>query len=587
MIYIGYAYIGFLTLLTISAIVLIAYLIVTGHATNFGLAIIVLGLICLALLRSITVGIARPQGLILDPKRYPEIHAKVEALADRIGTARPRVYLTWEMNASAAQIPRWGLFGGFGNTLFMGLPLLHVLTPEAAYGVIAHELGHLSGNHGRFGAWVSRIQRTWTVLYEEFGGGRLFGAWILMPFLMWYQPRFQAQTLAMMREHEFDADRMEAETVGKELAAETTSRFSYLNPWFRQMMDAEMNRLVSLEPSPPSNLLAQVATELRTGTPLPFIERYLAAELMRAPEVYSTHPTLRERLDAIGAEPPSAAQLQSLAEPSAAESFFGSNLRSVELLLSEDVGLRLEGPWKSEHIRIAELRKEQARLVAKEYPSTLDRMKIASLTYDLAPIEVSWPLVRQVVADYPEDAMANLLMGTLLAAQDDQAAEPYLRKVLTLNPSHSESVIPLLMKLAYLSGDQALLARLADEEIEFVELGEVVQVQATIMSLKDTLEPHGLDAVTVDQFRVSLSRIQGLSEAYLVKKIAPTGHALLILVATMVEGGTPGMDRDHLAHLISERAALPTTAQVFVPKNTRAWRGKLAEVQASRVFPAA
>ena len=62
------------------------------------------------------------------------------------------VRLNDEFNASIQQVPRYGLLGGSVNHLTIGLPLLMALNRPRFLAVLAHEYGHLRGDHGRFAA---------------------------------------------------------------------------------------------------------------------------------------------------------------------------------------------------------------------------------------------------------------------------------------------------------------------------------------------------------------------------------------------------------------------------------------------------
>ncbi len=77
--------------------------------------------------------------------------------------ARPihEVILTSEMNAAVCQVPRLGLFGWPRNYLILGLPLMASMPVEQFRAVLAHEFGHLSKNHARFGNWIYRIRQVW------------------------------------------------------------------------------------------------------------------------------------------------------------------------------------------------------------------------------------------------------------------------------------------------------------------------------------------------------------------------------------------------------------------------------------------
>jgi len=92
----------------------------------------------------------------------PELFAMLRGLEDELGAPRfHEVLLVGDNNAAVVQLPRLGVFGWYKNYLLLGLPLMQGLGPEEFKSVLAHELGHLSGGHGRFGNWLYRMRRSW------------------------------------------------------------------------------------------------------------------------------------------------------------------------------------------------------------------------------------------------------------------------------------------------------------------------------------------------------------------------------------------------------------------------------------------
>jgi Zn-dependent protease with chaperone function len=109
--------------------------------------------------------------------------------------------------------PRLGIFGWQVNYLLVGLPLMQGLSPEQFEGVLAHELGHLRGGHGRFGGWIYRVNATWMQLLEQLGTEGVTGA-LLRSFFKWYAPFFHAYSFALRRQDEYEADSCAARLVG-------------------------------------------------------------------------------------------------------------------------------------------------------------------------------------------------------------------------------------------------------------------------------------------------------------------------------------------------------------------------------------
>src|SRR5262245_15238202 len=213
----GYLYVFGILLLLGVAMVAIAYAAAVGRglagiALKLVIAIVVLlGMV----LRSLWVRLEAPTGLELERRDFPQLFATIDEL--RTAARAPPVHsvlLTNELNAAIVQIPRLGLFGWQKNYLLLGLQLLQLLSEQEFRAVLAHEFGHLSGAHGRFGAWIYRVRASWARLAAALQAEEHWGSFLFVPFFSWYAPKFAAWSFVQARQQEYEADRLAAETVG-------------------------------------------------------------------------------------------------------------------------------------------------------------------------------------------------------------------------------------------------------------------------------------------------------------------------------------------------------------------------------------
>ena len=157
----GYGYVAATLILLIGGAALILWMGATvSHAMlllgKVGWAFLVL---IYVVLRAMWVRLEPPQGRVLTSSECPELFRLIEEV--RLKVQAPgvdSVLLTSDFNAAIVQHPRFGAFGGTRNYLMLGLPLMQSLSPEEFQAVMAHEFGHLSGAHGRFGAWIYRLR---------------------------------------------------------------------------------------------------------------------------------------------------------------------------------------------------------------------------------------------------------------------------------------------------------------------------------------------------------------------------------------------------------------------------------------------
>lgn len=176
-----------------------------------------------------------------------------------------------------SQVPRLGIFGWQQNYLIIGLPLMRSLTTEQFRAVLAHEFGHLSGNHGRFAGWIYRLRQTWVQLLVSLAHSGHRGVYVFLWFFQWYAPYFAAYSFALARLDEYQADKASADVVGRKVAAE-----ALLSTFATAALPANS----SLQSLPPE----------QTKT-------FLQWALSRESRYDDTHPSLAERLAALGYRP--------------------------------------------------------------------------------------------------------------------------------------------------------------------------------------------------------------------------------------------------------------------------------------------
>lgn len=167
-------------------------------------------------LRALWCRFDEPEGVLLVPADAPALFEALERIRVKIkGPPIHSVRLDGDFNASISQHPRFGLFGGAVNNLTIGLPLLMAVDRPRFLAVLAHEYGHLRGDHGRFAAWIYRTRLSWAKLNDGLRGDDGPVAAATQAFLRWYFPRFSAKTFALARQDEYEADRICRQAAGQ------------------------------------------------------------------------------------------------------------------------------------------------------------------------------------------------------------------------------------------------------------------------------------------------------------------------------------------------------------------------------------
>ena len=254
-------------------------------------------------LKAMWPSFSKPEGIRLKREEAPEFFAFLDDLRARAGNPKVhRVYLVDEMTAYVVQTPRLGLLGWHRNDLALGLPLLQALTREEVAAVVAHEFGHLSGAHGKLGAWVYRSHRLMHRILEAVDEDKVSGL-IFQRFYHWYQPYFAAYSFALRREQEYEADRVSAEATSPRATVDALSRVSVAAQYMGYAFWPEVWQRAETEPDAPAGVYGRLGRALFAlgaweGTP-----KCLDSSLGDTTDYGDTHPSLTDRARALRAEP--------------------------------------------------------------------------------------------------------------------------------------------------------------------------------------------------------------------------------------------------------------------------------------------
>jgi Zn-dependent protease with chaperone function len=384
-----------------------------------------------ALWKGVLAKPAAARGYPLPRSRFRQLHADLDALRGELRLPRVhRVMLTDDFDIELQQVPRLGVFGWNRNTLRLGLPLMLSLSADQARALLTHELAHFSRNHDFFGALVYRLRRSWQRTMEALDtvGGLSLG--LLRRFWDRFAPYFGAYSFALARANEFEADLVAARITSPRdtaLALVVTEvnvgilDDHYWQPLLRRAHDepepsgrafSDLHRFMQRYPMPRQEVLMRIRRALRT-----------------VDDESDTHPTLRERLAAIGAPPEVPVQLES----SAAEYWLVPHLDKVLADFDTQWHQAQLEQWKQRHAQalVGRVRLEELSRMPQADRSSTERWELASLTDRYEPNVDALPLYEAFLHDNPENFDAQLAVGRLLARRGDARGIALLEGVLT------------------------------------------------------------------------------------------------------------------------------------------------------------
>jgi Zn-dependent protease with chaperone function len=475
------------------------------------------------ILKSLWVHLPPPTGRALDPKEAPQLFAAIKDLSASLNAPFPdQVLITTEFNASVVQLPRLGIFGWQKNYLLLGLPLMEALTPEQFRGVLAHELAHLSGNHGRFSSWIYRVRKTWVqILSQVQANGK---SWLFDAFFNWYAPFFDAYSFVFVRMNEYEADRCAAQVVGPKNIAEALINVEVRNHFLKNSFWPQISRQLNDQAEPPASMYTNMLSTLRLELAFHDAERWMHQALKQKTNTQDTHPCLAERLSALGLRsnwqpqlPPSMVVI----EVSSARYFLQNALEPLTHHFNESWKQEVSSSWQERHHHVQESKKILHGLEAKAEGQTLTEEETWERAYWTAELQErpqSIPLLQEVLVMNPNHVCANYLLGDILLAQDNIAGIALLDHAMALDPEISLSGNELIYRFHQKQGRQAE----ANRYLHRIEQHQIVLTKASqersSVHEQDKFKSHHLPDSELEKLVQQLAVYPEITEVYLVQK---------------------------------------------------------------------
>ena len=547
-----------------------------------------------AIVRALWVRIPPPEGLPVTLAEAPELFRVIHRICTRVGTVKPhKVLLVPQYNASVAQVPRLGIFGWHRAYLQVGLPLMQNLSPEEFTAVLAHEFGHLSRSHCRFAGWVYRTRATWERVMAELFRRENRAARAFQAFLRWFWPAFNARAFVLARSNEYEADQCSAEIAGVASSGQALVRLDVYGPVVEQFW-AELDRLNQVQDQPPLDILQQLGGRLASPVPEEQARRSLEIALRLTAHCTDTHPSLRERLKALGCIGGDAAgevPLPSLPPRSAAEVLLGERYGDLISQLSGQWAQWVGPTWTARHEEAVKSRQALAALTAKPpQEATLDDLWTqVQLLVDLDGDAAAQSTADVILSREPEHAGAAFIRGRHLLAENDAAGLPWLDRAMQRNPRLTEPCVALMHAYHARTGSRAPVRQLNRRMDEHEQMMALAAQERSAVTVKDRFAPHDLS----ESARTELSQVfaaeSEIARAWVARKVVtvlPDEPMYVIALETRVSWWRYRQRADQLlVQRVLGRVGLSGYMYVFtIGANLESLGKKIAKVPESLVY---
>ncbi len=377
-----------------------------------------------------------PGGLELQRAQVPALFDALDKMRRRMkGPRFHHVLIVDDLNAAVVQRPLFGLVGWPRNYLLLGLPLLEALAPKEALAVVAHEYGHLACSHGRFGAFIYRLRRTWRGVGEVAQEWQGWAARPLQRVVGWYAPYFDAYTFVLARANEYEADAAAAGLVGAGVAASALKRVDIAAAHYAAFTDRIFSSVRDLA-KPPADMTTQWAACALQAPPAAQARLWLAAALNRVPDVGDTHPVLRERLHALPGQAGASAQVpEPLQAESAATRLLGKRAAIVRDHVQREWQSGVRANWAERHGELQAQLQRLRDLEARASPGVQEGVERMRLLASVYPEVDHLDALAAFNAAHANQPVTLYLEACARLDRDDGAGLRLLERTIALDPA--------------------------------------------------------------------------------------------------------------------------------------------------------
>lgn len=470
-----------------------------------------------------------PTGRELSPREAPALFARLDELREHMAGPRiHKVLLRDERNAAIVQHPRFGLIGWEQNYLILGLPLLQSLSENEALAVVAHEYGHLSGHHSRLGGFIYRFRAAWgrvQALSEQWDD---WGSRLMARLLRWYAPYFNAYTFVLARQNEYIADKTSMEVTGRTDTAHAMMRINVLAGFEDEIYWPSINGLVMHNPEPPASRFSFWAQSLQTQLDETACSRFLQVACQRRTDHLDTHPSLTDRLSALGATVGDETPAGLLAAPAvtAAEAWLGANRSTIQAEFDESWREAVAENWSTRHGYLLERQARLAELDALPSQEPGQQWERICIVDELQPEHDLLPLLNALLEADAEHLGARYRRGGLLLQRGEEAGINDIEFVMAKEADAILGGCELAWRF-YESRNPELAADYLERWQKRSEHQQRVQSELKSLTADATLVRAELDDECMEAIRAILRRKgQNIRKAYVLRRILKADNSV-------------------------------------------------------------
>lgn len=498
-------------------------------------------------------------GVLLSPQDAPGLFEALDRIRHKIkGPPIDAVYLDAEFNASIMQRPRFGMLGGSTNTLTIGLPLLMALDKARLMAILAHEYGHLRGDHGRFSAWIYCTRKAWFKLHDSMRDDTGPFALATRAFVNWYIPRFAAKTFALARQDEYEADHAAARLLGKDVTAAALTEVNIKAIWLNDDFWPRHWRCAA-QHAVPQGPFSSMQIGLRLRLDADMAELALRQALSQVSDVNDTHPVLRDRVEALINARPSLPEWSTRGALSLLANNGDTWIKHFDAQWNKNNATI----WKQHHARLSRWQKRIHVLQANQtHHTTGEKFELANLMRSVDPQAPTRPLFEAILQREPAHEGALEALIASLSPRENTQRQHLLEQLWQTSQQRrrfaATTMVDLLETQAKHTGYDAQALRLwRDRAREAAQTDENLRQELSDSPAFDNVTRHDMSEFELADLEAELALIRQVKEAWLLRKQLPSNPNTRTYALVVSLPGIQGEALEQLVQFILQRIDLP------------------------------
>lgn len=256
-----------------------------------------------AILRMFFIRLEPPEGRTITRSEAPRLFETLDKMCKKLdGPPIDHVLINRDYDAMILPLRNRAIFGGYTNYLLLGLPYMLGVPAKEMLSAIARDYSYLCGTHGRVATKVYRQTHTFIALGEQLqhksNVGR-FGALIIRvldAFIVFYR----AHTVEFLRHSGLAAELASTKMFGSQIRANGLIRDALLGRWIREEFWPKLMKQAESNPRPAFMPFAAMRTAFDASYEQWATRERLTETWLEMPAPHHIHPSLRERVEAIG-----------------------------------------------------------------------------------------------------------------------------------------------------------------------------------------------------------------------------------------------------------------------------------------------